>query len=424
MVPPQGTGDADSVVEIEGLHFLARVTTDFKTGTSSEVNGAFRVLLRASDGSGVERELTDVHLSPKGTLLATVPAGIPRGIYDLLLTDPRDQKAELSSAYRVVTSAEHVDGFRFDLIGPQRARVPFQVAITAIDASGHIVDGFAGNVTLSDKTGSASPASVGPFVLGASRTLVTVTATSSANALMVTDALGHSGASADFEVKRGLMTQLKLIGAPATVQVGACSAVLEVEVQDSLGFPAEVESPFEAQLSAGPTEGLVFHSSSACSSSITQVSFAPGSARAQAYFRGEQAGALTVRAMASALPAATVAVVLTPAAPQKLRFASNAQAIPVSSCSGGVRLETVDGFENPSAVGQDVTVNLSASPPGGFNFYTDSGCSTAATALSIPAGSDGVTFYFRGAQAGTVTISAAAQSSSLASASQGHVIGP
>src|SRR2546423_12593110 len=150
MAPDHGMDSAVTPVVIEGRDFHARVQTDFQDKSSSELAARWTARL----GSYA---LRDVTLRADGKLDATVPEGMVTGSYDLTVVDPWGREGKLPQAYRVISSISPsalVAGYRFETIADQVASSPFIVGIDAVDARGDVVTGFAGTVSLSDKSGS------------------------------------------------------------------------------------------------------------------------------------------------------------------------------------------------------------------------------------------------------------------------------
>jgi hypothetical protein len=310
VTPAQSAALEPVPVEIAGRDFEAWVRTDFAGGSAGSVSAAFAARLEPAAG-GDAVALQDVTLTAQRTLRATVPAGLPRGLYGLVVTDPRGRSGTLEQAFRVVTAAESVAAFRIDVLGPARAGIGFATAFTAVDAQGLVVDGFTGSVSLSDSSGTVTPASVGPFVLGRLQAQVTVTALAAADRLTASDALGHSGTSDPFDVVAGPPVALAFATPPVTAAAGACSPRLEVELRDGLDHPATAEAAVTALLQSSPP-GLAFFADAACASGLASLAIAPGASRAGFHFRAAGAGAVAIRVVPHPLPSATQDETVTP----------------------------------------------------------------------------------------------------------------
>jgi hypothetical protein len=309
VTPSQSTGLAPLEVEIAADALDVEVRADF-AGGGGAVHAAFTAAL-APQGGGSPVPLEGVALQAARTLRATVPAGLARGTYDLVVTDASGRSGVLVQAFRVVSSAESVADLRVDVLEPPRAGIPFAVSLTAVDGAGRVVDGFDGEVAVSDLSGTAAPASLGPFALGRFQAQVTISALHAADRLTVRDALGHAGASEPFDVVAGPAVAVAFPSPPPAPSAGACSPAVEVELRDALAHPARAELPIAAALQSSPP-GVAFFGDGACTAPIPQLTFGAGASRAAFRFRAAQPGPLTLRVVPATLPSAILATEVAP----------------------------------------------------------------------------------------------------------------
>lgn len=308
--PAQGPETVATPISISGEHFTAEAKTDFG-GSGSHLDVAFAVRIALASG-GPELELLDVAFVSRTEITAVVPPGLTRGVYHLTVVDPAGRSGTLLDAYRVVSSAESVAAFRFGPIDPQRAGIPFFVAITAVDAAGRTVDGFEGSISLTDLTGTASPAGVGPFTLGRAGAWVTVADLHAADSLVATETPARTGSSEPFEVGPGPAVALAFATAPATAAAGGCSSRVELEPRDRFDHPTTATTAIDVRLDAAPPDRFAFFADVACTAPLTRVSMAAGSSRAGFHFRGDDPGVVTVRAVPDPLPSVSQAETVTP----------------------------------------------------------------------------------------------------------------
>jgi len=313
-VPLEVTPDRSAAVvpvplEIVGRDFDARVQTGFDGSEGDELDARFTARLEPAAGAAVALE--DVTYTERRTLRAVAPAGIPRGLYRLVVTDPRGRSGALEQAFRVVAGAERVAGFRVEVLESPRAGVPFGVSLTAIDALGDVVDGFAAAVTLTDLTGSVTPTSVGPFALGRFQGQVVIALRAASDQLIVSDGSGHSGSSPSFDVVAGPPMAVVFPGTPVTAAAGACSPPVEVELRDALGNPAPAEAELISQLQSAPP-GVAFFSDAACTDATVVLTVGGGGTRAAFHFRSAAAGPVTIRVLPASLPGATQTETVSP----------------------------------------------------------------------------------------------------------------
>jgi hypothetical protein len=310
--PSRGTAVEAVRIEISGRDLDARVKTDFTSagGGADGVDVGYSARLEPAAGAAVP--LTDVRLTERHTLLATVPPGLAQGSYRLVIVDPAGRTGVLERAYRVLSSAASVAGFDVTVVGTTpRAGVAFPVAIVARDAGGAVVDGFADAVTLTDTAGALPARSAGPFVLGRWSGGVTIPGLVAGDALVATDAAAHRGTSAAFDVVAGPPVAVAFAGAPLTVAAGACSARVELALRDAFGHPAVAEVDVAIRLQSAPP-GLALHSDAGCTTPITSLTIPTGAGTAGLHLRASAPGDVTVRAVPAALPSVTQVETVTP----------------------------------------------------------------------------------------------------------------
>lgn len=422
ITPAQATSEEARVVVIDGAHLVPLVVTDFSRPARSRLAGTFTASLvpHGLDASQAVA-LSDVSLTSSTALSATVPVGLPRGEYDVVVVDPAGRAMTLEAAYRVVASAETVAGFRIEAIGTQRARSPFVVVLAAVDALGRVVDGFSGAATLSDTTGTLTPTDTGPFALGRARVLVAVAVASPANVLTVRDILGHVSTSEAFEVKPGLAVALAVRSAAQTLPVGACSQPVDVGLEDVFGQPTQAEVPLSVELGAGPLDEVRFFSDAACAVPMASVSVQAGEAGASAFFASTRAGSPTLRVWSASLTSASQRQEVRPGAPSSLGFSTPGRSVRAGDCSAAVTVESLDAYGNASPVAAGVALLLEATPSAGVEFYADAACTTALTSPLIAAGSSSSTLYFKAPSPGPLHLAVTA---SLGTTTQEEAIAP
>ncbi len=424
LTPSQATSDDDVSVEISGTGLMAKVVTDFNHATKSALDVTFVAALTPQDADASQAiALLDVRLTPAATLQATVPAGVPRGTYDLKVIDPEQRSMTLLGAYRVVASAETVAGFRIDAIGPQRAGSSFTVSLAAVDPLGRVVDGFVGSASLSDLSGTLTPTDTGPFVLGRSRVLVMVSTPLASDTLTVTDALGHASIAEAFEVKTGLAVALKVRSQPQTLVAGECSSPLEVELADVFGKPAQAEAPLSLAFEAGPLDDVRFFSDAACTAPSPMVALGPSDSLVSVYFLTLRAGSPTLRVNSEAFPSASQPQTVSPSSPVSLSFSTPGQSVKAGACSAAVRVQAVDAHGNPSPVAEDLPLSIAMGPGTSANarLHADADCATPLATFAIAAGTSSSTLYFQGTAEGALWVEL---TSTLGTALQEETIAP
>ena len=101
----------------------------------------------------------------------------------------------------VEVQAPALDHFTFDLIpNPQIVNAPFDVTISARDASGALLSGYIGQADMSDTTGTLTPAQTGSFVGGVWTGQMSIAQTASGVTITASDGAA-SGTSGAFNVQ-------------------------------------------------------------------------------------------------------------------------------------------------------------------------------------------------------------------------------
>lgn len=321
IVPQQGIGTQETSVVITGQNFDVQVHTDFAKPASSNLSSDFKVSLVPSNSKIPATQLKNIQLQNAQTLSAVIPTGLANDFYSIQVTDPVGRTASLSEVYRVVDDASQTSRFQVvGSLGPQNPKVPFEVQIRAVDGSGNSVDGFVGNVTVSDLTGTLADLnghsgafSLGPFVLGYFRTQLSVAKFTSVDRIVI-QANGLSGQSNDFSVVSGLATQLVFTSGAshAIAQVNRCSSAISLEVQDSFGFKAPLANDINIQVVAAPPSGFTAYSDLGCSQPVTRYTLPAAVSDFSLYFKSSTIGTAFLHLIPDVLPLASQTLTVTP----------------------------------------------------------------------------------------------------------------
>jgi hypothetical protein len=195
---------------------------------------------------------------------------------------------------------------------------------------------------------------------------------------------------------------------PLAVAAGACSASVDLRVEDAYGNASPVGAPLSVGLSGAPAAGLGFYADPACTRSISAVAVASGASATSFFLGGTQAGAVVVSTTPPGLAGDTQTEQIRAAPATRLAFTSAPQRLAAGACSGAAPLEVRDAFGNPATLPGGLTVSLAAAPAAGFSFFRDAACMIPAPALPIAAGGDRTTLFFSGTAPGAVAVTAAA----------------
>jgi hypothetical protein len=232
-------------------------------------------------------------------------------------------------------------------------------------------------------------------------------------------------------ITRATPPQLRFVAAPTSHDADtSCSSILTVQVQDAGGTPVNVAADTTVSLAssaspASPPAAFTFYSDAGCTTAVSSVQISAGTSSGSFYFRARVAETVRITAATPSLGSATYDVSITPGAPGQLEIFSEPQTnLVAGSCSLPVTLRALDQWGNVAPVSELTTVYLSTSPYAGttFKFFSDSGCATEISNVSIASGGSSAGFRFRGTRAGAITVQLSA--TALTADSQGQVIVP
>lgn len=159
-----------------------------------------------------------------------------------------------------------VAGFGFDPISNQTVAFPFTITLTALDVQG-LPTFYTGTNTLTDTTGTLTPAHTGPFVNGSWSGQITIT--QAYTEVVITTIGGFAtGTSNAFAVVSNTADHLSILPRPMPNQVAGKPFTLTVRAEDPSGNPAHhyngivtltdstyTLQPVTASLSAGVWSG-------------------------------------------------------------------------------------------------------------------------------------------------------------------------
>jgi len=197
---------------------------------------------------------------------------------------------------------------------------------------------------------------------------------------------------------------LAFVGSLGSLEAGACSPPVDLQVQDAQGEPALISTPVTASLGADPDIGLRLYIDDTCAMPASQVVIGPAPSAA-VRVRGAAVGSATVSASALGLANAQAPVTVVAGPPAQLAVLSPPQTGLAGDCSATVVVELRDVAGNPTPARSNlpVTLQMTAAFP---TFYSDALCTTPLAGLAIPAGSTQATASFRPYTPSTATLTA------------------
>lgn len=190
--------------------------------------------------------------------------------------------------------------------------------------------------------------------------------------------------------------------------VGFCLPV-SIITQSEEGVAVPVTSSTVLNLSS---TGGSFYSDASCSSAASSVPLAANQSAVSAYFKAASVNSYILFAEATGFSLASAALNISPNlnGPAGLVL-SGPSALSVNSCIPFAVL-SLDSKNRSAVVASNTIVNLSFA--GAMAYYSDSGCSTSITSLSIPSGSALSYFYVKGNSVGSHILTAEATGLSIA----------
>jgi len=179
-----------------------------------------------------------------------------------------------------------------------------------------------------------------------------------------------------------------------------------VQTQDSFNNPSNIGDATNVNLATTSFAGA-FYSDSGCLARITSAVIAGGTDTISFFYNDTSAGSPTITASATGLSSATQTEIVKAATFAQLAFATPAQIVSRDTCSSTIIIQSQDVFGNPANVTYDFTVTLSTTSSTG-TFYSGSTCTTATTSVTMTAGSNNTSFFYKDSSTESLTITASA----------------
>lgn len=215
-----------------------------------------------------------------------------------------------------------------------------------------------------------------------------------------------SKASLHHTVLAGPAKQLAFTTPARTVTAGDCVPVT-VERRDDFANPTSGLAQ-AVQLALTPSPQAVAYQDSGCVTPVSNLSFGEQDTASTFYFRSTRSGSAEVVATATGLSEARQTQTVNPGAPAKLVLVTPTSGLTLMAgeCSAPMTVRITDGFDNVSPLPSGATLTLSAGGAEGFGFFTDAACTSATSALTLPALTSEASFRFKGKTGGSVEVSA------------------
>lgn len=272
--------------------------------------------------------------------------------------------------------------------GPVTAAVVDASTLSAVAASNTAVT-LAGNgagTYYSDNTCTTSVTSV-TIATGTGSKVFYFKDQTAENVLFSATAAGLTASTFPFGALAGSPTRLAISGA-TTLGAGTCSSAFTATLQDVGNNTAKSVGTTTVNLT-GAGAGTFF-SDSGCTTSVTALTIASSASSASYYLKDATAQSLTLSAAAAGLTSGTLGVTVTGGVAAKLVLSLPASPT-AGLCSQAIVINAQDLNSNVATVAAPTTVNLAGANHG--TFYSDAGCTTSATSVSIGTGASTISFY-------------------------------
>ena len=191
--------------------------------------------------------------------------------------------------------------------------------------------------------------------------------------------------------------------ASATATMGPAT----VELRDAFGNPAVAPATGVVVALSSTSTGSTVFSAGLAGPATTGVTIAAGASTAVFYYGDTRAGTPTITATGTGIVSAAQAQTVTAALAGQLVLTSAAITGAASSTAtlGPVTVQLLDAFGNVATAPAGGTVVSLSSPTTGTKIFAASLSGTSVGAVTVPAGSSTVNFYYGDTRAGTPTLS-------------------
>ncbi|MBI3180991.1 MAG: PKD domain-containing protein [Myxococcales bacterium] len=208
---------------------------------------------------------------------------------------------------------------------------------------------------------------------------------------------------------------------PLSLSAGVCSPAIDLEARDGFGNRSNLAVANSIALGSDSPLGS-FYSNPSCSLALASAGIGAGASTTPFHYRDLRAGSATLTASPSGgLSGDSQTQLVAPAAAAKLAFTTAPAILKAGNCSLALTVQVRDSFNNPRPVASATQVNLS-STSAGAEIHPTAACAGAVSSVTVAAGSDSASLYYRDTVAGSPAITASA--AGLAPASQTESVGP
>ena len=333
-----------------------------------------------------------------GTRTVTVIASTPA---KLSIADPGVSPSTIACTLLTVSSLDASDN-------------PVNVTVaTAVTLGGAGTGGaFYSNATCATTTTTAT------IALGAGSANFYYKKTSPGAVTLTGTKTGMLGASLALTIVAGPTNKLVFTSATTAINATGCKAIV-VNTRDLANNNVNVAADTTLTLTGEGADGA-YYSNATCTTALTNTTILSGAGSLSYYYKKATAGSITLSAAATGLTTGTQAFTVSTGLPTQIILSTAPVVGVVGAC-----LKYVAVVQDESAITVKTTSSTKLNLADGSNgaFYSNSGCTTLVTSMTIATGvSTGATYYYKKGTTGSITLTTADNAGTLTSATKAVVI--
>ncbi len=210
------------------------------------------------------------------------------------------------------------------------------------------------------------------------------------------------------ETITGGPTKLVFTTSPVSGSTSAVASLGLITVQEQAANGTPTTVGLTINLSSNSAGTPIFGTTQGASSGVTSVTIPGGSSSASFYYGDTNVGTPTITASSTGLSVMQQETITAGTGTQLAITSAPFSGKASMSATNAFTVTLEDAFGNATTSGTAITVNLSSNSTGTYEFAATSGSTQAVTSVRLPANTQSVTAYYGDTNAGTPTITAAA----------------
>jgi len=189
---------------------------------------------------------------------------------------------------------------------------------------------------------------------------------------------------------------LQFTSAASLPTAGTCAGPSTVQLQNAGGAPVTVGTTTSVPVfqSSDVLPAVGFYSDATCDAGISATSMAAGTSTAGFYWRSTRSGAISLGADIKGGLWALQGQTVNPGPAVALVFIDPNYTGYLGTCQNARTVQLQDSYGNPAPSGAGTAVALTSSSPT-VAFYSDASCTLPISSVTITAGSNQASFYFK-----------------------------